>query len=571
MDKSSFTHPKHPMQRRYEALRASIVDGISNQEVADRFGYTLFSFKSLKRDAKNITSDDVFKQLKKGPKGIHQKTLEIRDRVIQLRKRNYSIEEIQEHLQHEGLPVSQTPILKILKEEGFTKLFRRTYRERLEARQEERNYPETADVSMFGKQSEFTTMHGGVFLFLPLILQLRLSNLFSTIDFYDSKMIPKTSYCMSYLGLKLLGQNRLCDIDDFSFDYGLGLFAGLNVLPKSSTISSYSYRHPANYTRTLLRGFTKTLHQQGYIKGQAINLDFHSIPHYGDESQLENHWVPTRGKRMKSVLSFFAQDLDTTFLCYSNGDIRREHQNEEVIEFVDFYKNSTGLAPERLVFDSKLTTYENLDRLNRQGILFITLKRRGKNYLQQTGQITDWEKVQLDNVKRRYRNLKVYETLIKLNHYGGEVRQLIVDGVGRELPMNLITNDFSSSKKQIITFYSHRWRVENNIQENIDFFNLNALCSPVVVKVDFDIAMTLIGNTLYKLLAENTKWFKEAKPKTIAKKFIDIKAYVKVNDDAVVVKLSKKPEMPLVMDWINSMDTIRIPWWNNKMLVFEFE
>jgi len=452
MDKSFFTDPKHPMQRRYEALRANLVDGISNQEVADRFGYTLFSFKSLKRDAKHISVEDIFKQLKKGPTGVQQKTHEIRDKVIQLRKRNYSIEEIQEKLHHQGLTVSQTPILKILKEDGFTKLFRRSYRERLEARQEDRNYPETADVSRFGQQQEFTTMHGGVFLFLPLIMQLRIPDLFSTIDFYGSKMIPKTSYCMSYLGLKLLGQKRLCNIDDFSFDYGLGLFAGLNVLPKSSAISSYSYRHPGNYTRTLLRGFTKTLHQKGYIKGHTINLDFHSIPHYGDESQLENHWVPTRGKRMKSVLSFFGQDLDTTFLCYSNGDIRRERQNDEVIEFVDFYQDSTGLMPERLVFDSKLTTYENLDRLNQKGILFITLKRRGKNYLQQIGQISDWERVQLDNVKRRYRNLKVYETFIPLSHYDGKVRQFIVDGTGRELPMNLITNDFDSSKKQLITY-----------------------------------------------------------------------------------------------------------------------
>jgi hypothetical protein len=376
---------------------------------------------------------------------------------------------------------------------------------------------------------------------------------------------------MSYLGLKLLGQKRICHIDDFSFDYGLGLFAGLNVLPKSSAIGSYSYRHPREYVRTLLKGFTKVLQKQGYIKGKAINLDFHSIPHFGDESSLENHWVPTRGKSMKSVLSFFAQDLETTFLCYSNGEIRREHQQDEVLEFVKFYKDSTGLLPERLVFDSKLTTYANLNQLNQQGILFITLKRRGKNYLQQIGKITNWEKVRLDNVKRQYRNLQVSESLIPLADYDNKIRQLIVKGTGRELPMNIVTNDLKTNKKGIITFYSHRWRVENNIQENVDFFNLNALSSPVVVKVDFDIAMTLIGNTLYKLLAQKTKWFLNAKPTTISKKFIDIKTYVTVNENSVIVKFSKKPEMPLLMDWINSLGEILIPWWNNRILTFEFE
>lgn len=571
MNKKFFTEPKHPRQRRYEALRASFVDGLSNQEIADKFGYTIYSFKSLKRDAKRLTADDFFLELKKGPQGAHPKTLSVKDRIIQLRKRNYSVEEIQEKLHHEDVTVSQTLILRILKNEGFTKLFRRTYRERLEARQQEINYAEVADVSQFIKRTEFSTMHGGIFLFLPIIMQLGVHELFAAIDFYGSEMIPRISYCMSYLGLKLLGQKRICHIDDFSFDYGLGLFAGLNVLPKSSALSSYSYRHPREYVRTLLKGFTKVLQKQGYIKGQTINLDFHSIPHFGDESALESHWIPTRGKNMKSVLSFFAQDLETTFLCYSNGDIRREEQADEVLEFVKFYKDSTGLLPERLVFDSKLTTYAHLNQLNQQGILFITLKRRGKNYLQQIEKIPAWDKVKLDNVKRQYCNLQVYESLVRLADYDQKVRQLIVKGTGRELPMNIITNDLKSTQKVIITFYSHRWRVENNIQENVDFFNLNALSSPVVVKVDFDIAMTLISNTLYKLLAQKTKWFLNAKPTTISKKFIDIKTYVKVNENSVQVKFSKKPEIPLVMDWINSLGEIRIPWWGNRILTFEFE
>ena len=71
-------------------------------------------------------------------------------------------------------------------------------------------------------------------------------------------------------------------------------------------------------------------------------------------------------------------------------------------------------------------------------------------------------------------------------------------------------NDSQGSVKDLLTIYSQRWRIENNIQENVDFFNLNALTSPVVVKVDFDIAMTLIANTLYKILAGKTKGFKKA-------------------------------------------------------------
>jgi len=571
LNKDFFIKPTHPMQRRYEALRASYVDNLSNEEVSKRFGYTLYSFKSLKRDFKDIKAEDIFKELKRGPKRQQERTVSAKERMIELRKRNFSVVEIQEKLKQEGIKLSTNHISVLLRREGFTKLFRRTNRERLEALQRDKRYPEISDVSLFAEKPKVSTTFGGVFLFLPLIRQLRLDELFGADGFRSTKAIPSISYLLSYLALKLLGKDRVCHIDDFGFDYGLGLFAGLNVLPKSASISSYTYRHSTRVIRKLLNGFVKRLHLEGYIKGRNINLDFHVIPHYGDETVLQDHWVPTRGKRMKSVLSFFAQDLDTTFLCFSDGDIRREAQSDEILEFIKFYENSTGLLPERLVFDSKLTAYRNLNKLNQRGILFITLKRRGKNFLKEISRITKWNKVTLDNVKRKYRNLQYVEKKIKIKDYEGSVREIIVQGAGRELPMCLISNDLKSSVKEILTIYSHRWRIENNIQENVDFFNLNALASPVVVKVDFDIAMTLIANTLYKILAQKTKWFKHATPKTISRNFIDIKTNIKIKNDMIIVKLGLKNYNPVIMEWVNSLEEIRIPWWDNRILVFDFD
>lgn len=455
--------------------------------------------------------------------------------------------------------------------EGFTKLFKRTNRERLESLQQDKRYPETADVQRFGEKTEVSTTFGGIFLFLPLIRQLKLDELFKMEGYYGGKVIPRISYLLSYLTLKLLGKDRICHIDDFAFDYGLGVFPGLNVLPKSAAITSYSYRQSAQLIRKLLNGFVKQLQAGGYIKGKNINLDFHVIPYYGDKSVLEDNWVPIRGKSMKNVLSFFAQDLDTAFLCYSNGDIKREEQNDEVMDFVKFYEDSTGLLPQRLVFDSKLTLYKNLDQLNKRGILFITLKRRGGNYLSEFAKLTEWKKVKLDNAKRKYQSLEYAEIWTDLKDYEGKVRQVIVKGNGRELPMCLITNDSQGSVKELLTIYSQRWRIENNIQENVDFFNLNAFTSPVVVKVDFDIAMTLIANTLYKILAGKTKWFKKATPKTLSRNFIDNKTNIEIKENSVKIKFSKKNYNPVIMDWINSLDEIKIPWWENKTLIFEFE
>ena len=297
-----------------------------------------------------------------------------------------------------------------------------------------------------------------------------------------------------------------------------------------------------------------------------------TIPHRGEESQLENHWVPTRGKAMKSVLCFFAQDLDTTYLCYSNGQLSREDAPDEILNFVSFYHKSHGTFPECLVFDSKLTTYKNLDVLDKDfHVKFITLKRRGKNVLQDIDITKVWKHIRLTIPSRKYQLLKIHEAPIAMKDYGGNLRQIIVTGTGRELPMLIITNDFETSAKEIIETYALRWLIENNIQENIDFFSLNALSSPVIVKVDFDIAMTLIANTLYKALSGKFKLFERAKPKTTYRSFIEGDAKITITSDTVQVKFGKKSFNPMIMDFVDSLPKIIVPWMNNRTIEYLFE
>ncbi|OOP57868.1 MAG: hypothetical protein AYP45_01025, partial [Candidatus Brocadia carolinensis] len=188
-----------------------------------------------------------------------------------------------------------------------------------------------------------------------------------------------------------------------------------------------------------------------------------------------------------------------------------------------------------------MTTYKNLDILDKDfRIRFITLKRRGKNILQDIGTDKEWKHIKLTIPSRKYQLLKITEALIAMKDYGGNLRQIIVTGTGRELPMLIITNDFETSAKEIIETYALRWLIENNIQENIDFFSLNALSSPVIVKVDFDIAMTLIANTLYKALSGKFKLFERAKPKTTYRSFIEGNAKITIAPDTVQVKFGKK-------------------------------
>ena len=167
--------------------------------------------------------------------------------------------------------------------------------------------------------------------------------------------------------------------------------------------------------------------------------------------------------------------------------------------------------------------------------------------------------------------LKIYEQFISIKDYDGQLRQIIVTGTGRENPMLLITNDFDTPPKEIIETYALRWLIENNIEENVDFFSLNALSSPIIVKVDFDIAMTLVANTLYKILAGKFKLFEKAKPKTIYRNIVGGDAKIHFGRNTVKVVFGKKSFNPLIMDWISSLDELKIPWMDNMFLQYDFE
>jgi hypothetical protein len=80
--------------------------------------------------------------------------------------------------------------------------------------------------------------------------------------------------------------------------------------------------------------------------------------------------------------AFLAQDAKTRMFCYANADLDKDTQNDEVLQFIKFWKQHTGRYPQELIFDSKLTTYKNLDKLNALNIGFMTLRRRSKSMIE---------------------------------------------------------------------------------------------------------------------------------------------------------------------------------------------
>jgi hypothetical protein len=74
----------------------------------------------------------------------------------------------------------------------------------------------------------------------PLRVRVRFDHLVAQAGYPCSPMVPGASALLSLLTLKLLDKERRSHIDDFNCDEALGLFAGLNILPKKSYATDYS-------------------------------------------------------------------------------------------------------------------------------------------------------------------------------------------------------------------------------------------------------------------------------------------------------------------------------------------
>ncbi|MGH7866658.1 MAG: hypothetical protein ACREP9_03255 [Candidatus Dormibacteraceae bacterium] len=564
-----FLEPQSTAHRQYEALRAFFVENLPSYEVARRFSYTSGAFRVLCCQFRR-QHFDFFLQRKPGPRA-QPKAQAARPLIIALRKQNHSVYDIEHLLKAKGAPLSDTAIWEILRQEGFGRLPRRADDEL-----PDRPKPEAAAVADRREFSlapaRFATQLGGLFLFLPWLVDCDWPGLVRQAKFPGTKMIPALQALLCVLGLKLCSRERKSHVMDLVFDPGLALFAGLNVPPKTTYLSTYSDRVGPKMTEALRAGWLRVLRAHKLVQGQGFNLDFHTIPYFGQDEFVERHYLSKRSRSQKSILVFLAQEADSQVVCYSCADVPKRQQPDQVLRFVEFWRQQTGNFPQELVFDSKLTTFANLSRLNQMDISFMTLRRRSSGLLRQVLNTprSAWRTVHLDVPHRQYQNPRVFDQRVNLKGYQGQVRQMFITDLGHEEPTILLTNDVEGSASQRITRYAQRMLIENHLADAVDFFHLDALSSAVALKVDFDVALTEIATGLYRLLGRQLSGYETAKARQIYRHFLDTPAQIEIADQTIEVRLPKRAHNPLLIAAGIGAKQIAVPWWNNYKLAITF-
>jgi len=572
-DEKFFLVPQFPLQRQYEALRAFLVEEEPSGDVARRFGYSPAAFRVLchqfHHDPQKRAS--FFRQPQRGPQTTPARD-RVRDLAIAMRKRNLSVYDIQRELATAGLTISINSLTVLLREEGFSRLPRRADDERLPTVKPE--IAEVADVRHLDlSPRSFRTPVAGLFLFVPLLDRIDLHSVVTAARLPGSKMIPAAQAVRSLLAMKLIGTERKSHVMDLVMDQAIALFAGINVVPKRSYLAAYSSRIDHKACLRVMEAWLEQVEQAGSPRGSSFDLDFHSVPANSAQEPLEKHYVSSRSRSQKGILVFLARDAEQGVLRYANAGVTKGEQSDEILQFVRFWKKHTGKLPAELVFDSQLTTYKKLSELNREGIFFVTLRRRSRKMLQQIYSQPDsaWRRISLPALTRIYRNPKVLEERVTLSGYQGELRQLTVMELGHEEPTILLTNHRKRGPVELVTRYAQRMLIENGIAEAVQFFHIDALSSMVGMKVDFDMQLTLMASSLYRTMAQRIgREYSHSQAKTVFRNLLNLSGKVEITAASVVVTLDKRAHNPyLVASGLTDQRTL-MPWFGNKKLIIQF-
>lgn len=571
--KRFFVKPKIPLQRQYEAIRSIVVGKEPAAVVAKKYGYSTSTLYSLVRDFK-LGKLAFFQTKKQGPMD-RRIPKHMRQLALHFRKENLSASDIRARLEQAGYNCSTRTVERVLIDANLPKLQRRTFAELGKSLKNtiipERSTPINFDII---KPFRYDCPVAGIFFFLPYLIESGILDVVKQSQLPQSSDINAKQACLSMLLLKLVGSERLSHIGAYDHEPGFGVFAGLNLLPKKSFMLTYSCRT----SEELLQDFQQQLmaiFQKKYptfYQSNFINLDFHSIPHFGDQSQMEKVWCGARSKAIKGANTLFAQDSDSNAIIYTRADILRKNETKEILQFVAYWKTIKKEINETLVFDCKLTSYSVLDDLAKEGIKFITLRKRTQALITSTEKIPEkeWQKVYLPIPKRKHKTCRIHVSEITLPKCTSPVKQIIVTHHGRAQPTYVITDNMDLAIKDILIVYAKRWHIEQKFAELVSFFNLNALSSPLMIRIHFDILWTVIADTLYHRFSQDLPRFEHERADSIFRHFVNMPGLVIYDGREFVVKIRKRAHTPILLGIKRLQQGFSVPWLGNRSLRIEW-
>ena len=137
---------------------------------------------------------------------------------------------------------------------------------------------------------------------------------------------------------------------------------------------------------------------------------------------------------------------------------------------------------------------------------------------------------------------KGYDALVWTNHCGN-------------LSVSIYNDNHPTVRDAIRpSFVTGRWLVEKSISEQIGFFHLNRISSSMVIKVDFDLTMSILAHNLLRLLAMDLPGYSHLSSQSLFDQFLHTGGSIDIGADTITVGLQKrKAESPGTADRVRTI------------------
>jgi len=93
--------------------------------------------------------------------------------------------------------------------------------------------------------------------------------------------------------------------------------------------------------------------------------------------------------------------------------------------------------------------------------------------------------------------------------------------------------------------------------------------SSMVIKVDFDLTMSILAHNLYRLFALELERYSNLSIQSLYDKFVLNGADIIIRENTITVQLKKKRNLPLILEVMKKYSRQKYPWLNNMNIIFE--
>ena len=143
-----------------------------------------------------------------------------------------------------------------------------------------------------------------------------------------------------------------------------------------------------------------------------------------------------------------------------------------------------------------------------------------------------------------------------------------MDGLGKEQPTLLLSNNTEETARSLVIRYAGRNRVEDGLGQCVNFFHLDCLASEVRLNIDRDAALTVLAQGCYRWLAKQLQGFEKAAPKQLYRRFVETAGLVEGEADRVVVRFDRRSHHPLLREAALDREAPPIPWLQGHKINF---